>query len=211
MIGAGLFVAACGSPGSWITSTTTSRTSTSAKAAVPPPTTGTTLPSGTSTSTTATTSPGHFIPATAPVYEFYSPSKNISCEIDYGTIDPGAPTQSVLCETISPTQSVVMSADGSLRTRYGLQCGSNAGLNTPTLAYGDTTGVGPFRCTSTVAAMICTVTSGKGFSISRRVSRPLTADAQRNLAACLRRRSMASKSRVAPDRTVTMATWITRA
>jgi hypothetical protein len=27
----------------------------------------------------------------------------------------------------------------------------------------------------------------------------------------LRRRSMASKSRVAPDRTVTMATWITRA
>jgi hypothetical protein len=61
----------------------------------------------------------------------------------------------------------VMSADGSLRTCYGMQCGSNAGLNTPTLDYGDSTGVGPFKCTSTVAAMVCTVTSGKGFSISR--------------------------------------------
>ncbi len=60
-----------------------------------------------------------------------------------------------------------MSADGSLRTCYGMQCGSNAGVNTPTLAYGDSTGVGPFTCTSTLAAMICTVTGGKGFRISR--------------------------------------------
>ncbi len=132
-----------------------------------PPTTGTALPVETSSSTTATTAAGQFIPATTPVYEFYSPSQNISCEIDYGTIDPGTSTQSVLCETISPTRSVVMAPDGSLRTCYGMQCGSNAGLNTPTLAYGDTTGVGPFRCTSTVAAMNCTVTSGRGFSISR--------------------------------------------
>ena len=132
---------------------------------MPPSTTGTTLPGATSTSTTTTTSPGRFIPATTPVYEFYSPSQNISCEIDYVT--SGTPTESVLCTTMSPTQSVVMSADGSLRTCFGMQCGSNAGLNTPTLAYGDSTAVGPFKCTSTKAAMICTVTSGKGFSISR--------------------------------------------
>jgi hypothetical protein len=68
---------------------------------------------------------------------------------------------------MSPTRSVAMSADGSLRTCNGTQCGSNAGVNTPTLAYGDSTGVGPFRCTSTPNAMNCTVTSGKGFSISR--------------------------------------------
>jgi hypothetical protein len=131
------------------------------------------LPSGTSTSTTATTSSGQFIPATTPVYEFYSPSQNISCEIDYGTVDPGTTSQSVYCETMSPTQSVVMAPDGSLKTCYGMQCGSNAGLNTPTLAYGDSTGVGPFRCTSTMSAMICTVTSGKGFSISRSSITPI--------------------------------------
>lgn len=115
-------------------------------------------------STTAA-SQGHYIPATAPVYEFYSPSQNISCEIDYTT--SGTPTESVFCETISPPQSVVMSASGSLQTCSGMQCLGNAGVNTPTLAYGDSTGIGPFRCKSTVASMICTVTSGQGFSISR--------------------------------------------
>jgi len=135
-------------------------TTTTVTEAGSPSTTASTLANTASSSTTA---PGHFIPATTPVYEFYSPSQNISCEIDY--VLRG--TQSVLCTTMSPTQSVVMSAEGSLRTCYGAQCGSNAGVNTPTLAYGDSTGVGPFRCTSTVAAMICTVTSGKGFSISR--------------------------------------------
>lgn len=110
---------------------------------------------------------GHYIPATTPVYEFYSPSQNISCEIDYGTIGSGTTRHSVFCETISPPQSVEMSADGSLQTCSGMQCLGNAGLNTPTLAYGDTAGVGPFRCTSAVAAMTCTVTGGKGFSISR--------------------------------------------
>jgi hypothetical protein len=111
------------------------------------------------------TAPGHFIPATTPVYEFYSPSQNVTCEIDYGT---GAnSTQTVQCGTISPTRSVVLSADGSLKTCDGEQCGSNAGLNTPTLAYGDSTGVGPFICRSTLAGMVCAVTGGEGFSISR--------------------------------------------
>jgi hypothetical protein len=152
----GLALAGCTARG------TSSPTTTTTTTIVSPSTTATPLASAASSSTTA---PGHFIPAATPVYEFYSPSHNISCEIDYAT--SGTPTDSVLCTTMSPTQSVVMSADGSLRTCYGEQCGSNAGLNTPTLAYGDSTGVGPFRCTSTLAAMICTVTSGKGFNISR--------------------------------------------
>jgi hypothetical protein len=159
-----VMAASCGSTGLSVSSTSASRTSTSAIATTPPSTTGATAPEG--SSATATSS-GTFIPASTPVYEFYSPSQNISCEIDYGTIDTGTATKSVLCETISPPQSAVMSADGSLRTCSGMQCLSNAGLNTPSLAYGDTTGVGPFRCTSTMAAMNCTVTGGKGFSISR--------------------------------------------
>lgn len=138
-----------------------------------PSTPATSPATATSTSTTPTTSPGHFIPATIPVYEFYSPSRNISCEIDDA---PGATTtQSVLCETISPTKSVVMSSDGALQTCYGMQCGSNAGLNTPTLAYGDSTGAGPFKCTSTVGGMVCTVSNGKGFSISRASITPINA------------------------------------
>ncbi len=108
---------------------------------------------------------GTFIPATTPVFEFYSPSQNISCEIDYAVT--GTPTESVYCETGTPAQSVVMASDGSLKTCSGMQCESNAGVDTPTLAYGDSTGVGPFRCTSTVEAMVCTATGGKGFSISR--------------------------------------------
>jgi hypothetical protein len=163
VVATGFLVAACGSSGS-STSATTAQKSTSA-------TTATTSPTPMSTTTTATSATGRFIPATTPVYEFYSPSRNISCEIDYSS--GTAATQSVLCETISPTQSVVMSADGTLRTCYGMQCGSNAGVNTPTLAYGDSTGAGPFKCASTVAAMVCTVTTGKGFSISRAAITPI--------------------------------------
>jgi hypothetical protein len=113
--------------------------------------------------TSSTTSAGHFIPGTTGTYEFLSPSSNISCEITYS---PGAPESSAYCETNSPTQSVTMTADGTLKTCSGAECGSNAGVGTPTLAYGDSTGIGPFRCTSTVMGMVCTAVGGKGFKIS---------------------------------------------
>jgi hypothetical protein len=113
--------------------------------------------------TTSTASEGRFIPGTTGTYEFLSPSSNISCEITYS---PGAPESSAYCETNSPTQSVTMTADGTLKTCSGPECGSNAGVGTPTLAYGDSTGVGPFLCTSTVMGMVCTATGGKGFKIA---------------------------------------------
>jgi hypothetical protein len=93
--------------------------------------------------------------------EFYSPSKNISCEID-----DSASLHEVYCETISPPQSVTMALDGTLTRCAGQQCLSNAGLNTPTLPYGTSTGTGPFRCLSTPQGMRCTISSGRGFAIA---------------------------------------------
>lgn len=93
--------------------------------------------------------------------EFFSPTKNISCEID-----DTATLRQAFCETITPPRSVTMMVDGSLTRCTGQQCLGNAGENTPTLPYGSTTGTGPFRCTSTSLGMTCTVTSGKGFRIA---------------------------------------------
>jgi hypothetical protein len=43
----------------------------------------------------------------------------------------------------------------------------NAGENTPTLHYGQVDAIGPFRCLSSRAGVICTVTNGLGFVISK--------------------------------------------
>lgn len=59
-----------------------------------------------------------------------------------------------------------MGVTGSYTTCTGEQCLSNAGLGTPTLAYGTATGVGPFVCESSTAGITCTA-DGKGFRISR--------------------------------------------
>jgi len=98
---------------------------------------------------------------TATAGEFFSPTKNISCEIDDTTS-----LRQVYCQTISPPRSVTMTVDGSLDQCTGQQCLGNAGENTPTLPYGSATGTGPFRCVSTSAGVTCTVTSGKGFEIA---------------------------------------------
>jgi hypothetical protein len=105
---------------------------------------------------------------TATAGEFFSPTKNISCEID-----DTASLRQVFCETISPPRSVTMTVDGSLTQCTGQQCLGNAGENTPTLPYGSATGTGPFQCTSTSAGMTCTVTSGKGFEIAARGISPV--------------------------------------
>jgi hypothetical protein len=93
--------------------------------------------------------------------EFLSPSGNISCEVDYGYDG----LKVAYCETITPARSVTMNATGGFTTCTGQQCLSNAGEGTPTLAYGTTTGVGPFRCESATTGITCTA-DGKGFSIS---------------------------------------------
>jgi hypothetical protein len=94
--------------------------------------------------------------------EFLSPSGNISCEID-----DNKTIRQTYCETIAQARSATMSVNGTVHTCAGQQCLSNAGENTPTLAYGSATGVGPFRCSSAPTGVTCTVTPGrKGFTIS---------------------------------------------
>jgi len=95
--------------------------------------------------------------------EFASPSGNISCELDDPTISGKIVA---LCETTTPARSVTMNATGSYTTCTGVQCLGNAGMNTPILAYGQATGIGPFVCRSATTGITCTA-DGKGFLISR--------------------------------------------
>ncbi len=82
--------------------------------------------------------------------EFLSPSGNISCEIDNGYIG----LHQVYCQTISPPESVVLSLTGTFKVCKGQQCLGNPAVNTPVLAYGRSTGSGPFRCLSNTAGVV---------------------------------------------------------
>jgi hypothetical protein len=95
--------------------------------------------------------------------EFLSPSGNISCEVDNGL----AGLHQVYCQTFVPPRSVTMTRAGVLKRCSGDKCLGNPAENAPTLAYGTETGVGPFTCLSSTSGVRCTVTSGKGFRISR--------------------------------------------
>jgi len=101
--------------------------------------------------------------------EFLSPSGNISCEIDYQQ----AGLTQAYCQTAAPARSVTMTATGSYTSCSGQQCLGNSGDDTPTLAYGTATGVGPFRCESAAAGITCTA-DGKGFQISTSGITPAT-------------------------------------
>ncbi len=156
-LGLALVLAACSSssnpPATTATTTAAPSTSTSTSAA------GTT----TTTSSGTTVTSGTLTPGSATETEFYSPSKNISCEIDSGA----AAGTSTLCLTINPARSVVLHSDGTLTVCTGQTCLSNAGLNTPTLGYGQSITLAPFTCVSSTAGMQCTVcASGAGFLIA---------------------------------------------
>ena len=94
--------------------------------------------------------------------EFLSPSGNISCEVDYQRANI---TTQAFCQTVTPARSATMGPGGTYSTCTGTQCLGNPGLNTPTLAYGTVTGVGPYRCSSAATGITCTA-DGKGFRIS---------------------------------------------
>jgi hypothetical protein len=155
--GLGLVLAACSStsnpPATTTTTSASSNHSTSGAGH-----------STTSTSSGTTVTSGTLAPQTATETEFLSPSKNISCEID-SNFGPSAQSQ-VLCLTLSPARSVVLKTDASLTECSGQNCLSNAGLNTPTLAYGQSITLGPFSCQSSTAGITCTLQSGAGFLIA---------------------------------------------
>ena len=90
--------------------------------------------------------------------EFNSPTGNLGCEVSL---------THVYCQSAAPARSVTMSTSGTYKTCAGEQCLGNSGEGTPTLAYGTSTGVGPFTCASSTAGVTCTTTAaGKGFRIS---------------------------------------------
>ena len=88
--------------------------------------------------------------------EFASPTGNITCEINQ---------TKAYCQTGTPARSVTMDATGKYTTCTGQQCLGNAGIGTPTLAYGTETGVGQFLCQSAATGVTCTA-NGKGFQIA---------------------------------------------
>jgi hypothetical protein len=145
-----LALAACSS------SSNSSSTTTTASAV-------TTTTAASTTSSTSQTS-GTLVPQTPTITEFYSPSKNISCEIDNNA--GSTAITSALCLTISPPKSVTLKTDSSLTECTGQDCLSNAGENTPTLAYGQSITLGPFTCASSTAGIKCTLANGDGFLIS---------------------------------------------
>ena len=101
---------------------------------------------------------------TATWCSFLLPSRNIGCEINYQR-GSGIPDETY-CQSDSPPQTVRLSTDGTFKTCTGESCLGNAGQGTPTLAYGQSAGVGPFNCRSESTGVTCTVASGRGFTLS---------------------------------------------
>jgi hypothetical protein len=95
---------------------------------------------------------------------FYSPSHRIDCEIDTGGY---AGPDSVYCKTVEPPRSVQMDDTGAFRSCTGESCIGNAAQGIPTLAYGKTMALGPFRCLSEITGVTCTAARDRGFTISR--------------------------------------------
>ena len=97
---------------------------------------------------------------------FYSPSRNISCEMDDGRPQVGS---FVLCQSVAHAHSVRMGLDGRLKTCRGpTRCLGNPGEHTPVLGYGKQIALSHFRCRSRQAGVTCTVIkTGKGFRIDR--------------------------------------------
>src|SRR4051794_19387656 len=96
--------------------------------------------------------------------DFYSPSHNITCEIDYQR--GGGLPDGTRCQTFSPSRSVTMSISGAYTTCTGGNCLGDPGEHTPVLPYGYTSRIGPFACVSQTSGVTCTV-SGRGFAIAR--------------------------------------------
>jgi hypothetical protein len=82
-------------------------------------------------------------------------------------------TSSVTCVVEYPqvpvlkAMSVTMTRTGHLSVCHGIICTNGSTEHAPTLAYGRSNVVGPFRCTSAVAGVKCVVAAtGRGFRLS---------------------------------------------
>ena len=95
---------------------------------------------------------------------FYSPSRNLSCEM----ADRDARGSYVYCQSAKAPKNVRMSLGGRLKICRGSHCLGDPAENTPPLGYGRKITIGRFRCLSLKSGVRCTVIrSGKGFLIHR--------------------------------------------
>ena len=99
----------------------------------------------------------------SPGEEFFSPSKNISCELDWHYA--GLPA-AAYCQTFTPLQSVKISPAGKMTKCSGVGCVGNPAVNTQVLPYLTSIAAGPFLCTSRVDGVACSA-AGRAFLISR--------------------------------------------
>jgi hypothetical protein len=89
-------------------------------------------------------------------FSFFSPSKNIECEMDTGRVG---------CGTSEPPQAAYLYPGGLLRTTA---FPGDVGEDARVLPYGQWHVVGPFRCTMRTSGVTCVVTrTGRGFELSR--------------------------------------------
>ncbi|HEY7622408.1 MAG TPA: hypothetical protein VH834_21740 [Solirubrobacteraceae bacterium] len=101
---------------------------------------------------------------------FYSPSRNVSCEMNDGRAQVGS---FVYCQSRAHPHSVKMGLDGRLKICRGgtattNRCLGDPGEHTPVLGYGKHITLRHFRCQSGKAGVTCTVIkTGKGFRIDR--------------------------------------------
>lgn len=95
--------------------------------------------------------------------EFLSPSRNISCEIDWHVT--GLPS-TAYCQTVAPPRSVTISPLGSVKTCSGVRCIGNPADNAEVLGYLTSTSVGAFVCTSRIDGVACGA-AGRAFLIAR--------------------------------------------
>jgi Permease for cytosine/purines, uracil, thiamine, allantoin len=117
--------------------------------------------------------PAQVTPGTATSVEFRSPIPDfgISCSMAEA---------SVVCQSGLPQHRVSMGLDGQLKSCSNGTSATNAchiGIppaGTPTLAYGNQVTVGPFRCRSEQAGVMCIVIkSGKGFLFNNNGASPV--------------------------------------
>jgi len=106
------------------------------------------------------------VTATGAVYEFYASPAKVSCEFDRSGSSPAG--HEIYCEFASFTfaSHVTMNADGVIHVCHGANCGSNAGLNTPTFLAPTRVVSDPIACTVLRVGVTCQLPSGVGFTMT---------------------------------------------